>query len=39
MKWAGISYSDLMDLPAYYMDTIIEMMHEEVQALERAKNG
>jgi hypothetical protein len=37
MKWMGFSYQELMSLPAYHLDAIVEMMREEAERLEAAK--
>jgi hypothetical protein len=39
MKWLGFSYGELLDLPDYHFRTILEMMREEHERFEAAKNG
>jgi hypothetical protein len=36
MKWMGISYRELLALPEYHWHTILEMMREEVERIEKA---
>jgi hypothetical protein len=40
MKWmGGISYQALLGLPDYHFRAILEMMREEAERIEAAKNA